>query len=36
MTEQTKRALKTVGKQIYKAVVQILIGVLLLIISKYI
>lgn len=36
MDVQRKKALKTVGKGVYKAAVQILIGVILLIISKHI
>ena len=34
MTERTKKALKTIAKEVYKAIVQILIGLLILIISK--
>lgn len=36
MTERIKKALKTVVVEVYKAFVQILIGVALLVISKYI
>lgn len=34
MTEWLKKALKTIAKEVYKAIIQILIGLLLLIISK--
>lgn len=34
MTERIKKALKTIAKEVYKALVQILIGLLILIISK--
>lgn len=36
MKETTKKALKKVAEELYRAVVEILIGVILLIISKYI
>lgn len=36
MKDDTKKALKTVALEVYKACVEILIGVILLIISKYI
>lgn len=35
MKETTKKALKKVGEELYRAVVEILIGVLLIIISKH-
>ena len=35
MRETTKRALKTVAKEVYKAVGEILIGILLIVISKH-
>lgn len=34
MKDTTKKALKTVAKEVYRAVVEILIGVLLIIINK--
>ena len=36
MTERIKKALQTVLEEVYKAFVQILIGVLLIVISKHI
>lgn len=36
MTGRKKKALKTIAIEVYKAFVQILIGVILLIISRYI
>ncbi len=36
MKAETKKALQTVAKEVYKAVSEILIGVLLIYISKYI
>lgn len=36
MKDTTKKALQTVAKEVYKAVVEILIGVLLIYISRYI
>ncbi len=36
MKESTKKALLKVGEELYKACVEILIGVLLIIISKHI
>ena len=36
MKDGTKKALKTIAEEVYKACIEILIGVILLIISKYI
>ena len=36
MKETTKKALQTIATEVYKAVVEILIGVLLIVISKHI
>ena len=36
MKDGKKKALKTIAEEVYKAVLEILIGVILLIISKYI
>ena len=36
MKDGTKKTLKTIAEEVYKACIEILIGVILLIISKYI